>query len=180
MKKPYPLVISAFPGTGKTYATEKLRLAGLTVSDSDSSLWPKENFPANYIKHISEIIADGTHDVIFVSSHDIVRTALEDACIFHILMYPSIESKVEYMCRYKERGSPQGFIDLLSEKWDEWIGAMDSLELEFPDRPLYRAAIYRMAGDGLCIHHMWPFRVNEMRAAVEKAMEEDKLFSNKN
>ncbi len=175
MSKPYPIVISAFPGTGKTYATERLREAGYIVSDSDSSLWPKENFPANYINHLLEMISDRTHDVIFVSSHDVVRSALHDADIFYTLMYPHHSAKEEYLRRYKGRGSPDSFIDLIGSKWDEWIDAMDMLEYEVTSKPPRRVATYRMMGDGLTLSQLWPIRAPEFREALTRARQAENL-----
>ncbi|QIN99774.1 hypothetical protein vaffelhjerte_154 [Salmonella phage vaffelhjerte] len=108
-------VISAFPGCGKTYFTKCFP----RVLDSDSSKFQKDNFPANYIEHISQAIEEGK--LILVSSHKEVRDALHAAGIDFILLYPERELKEEYLARYKERGSPDSFISLLDSKWDEWI-----------------------------------------------------------
>jgi len=91
-------VISAFPGTGKTYCYNKLKELGITILDSDSSefSWIKDengnntternpDFPDNYIKHIKENI--GKVSIIFVSSHDIVREAMTKENIDFILVY---------------------------------------------------------------------------------------------
>ena len=75
-------IISAFPGTGKTYFhTHKGPLA---TADSDSShfSWISKGvrhpeFPANYIEHINDLM--GKVDYIFVSSHQDVRNALTAA-----------------------------------------------------------------------------------------------------
>jgi predicted nucleotidyltransferase len=79
-------IISAFPGTGKTYFYNKNKE---TTMDSDSSQFSgvkdqngnntKErnpNFPKNYIEHIKENI--GKYEFILVSSHKEVRNALKD------------------------------------------------------------------------------------------------------
>ena len=49
MKK--TLLISAFPGTGKTYSYEN---SNKIILDSDSSKFDKNDFPNNYINHIKE------------------------------------------------------------------------------------------------------------------------------
>jgi hypothetical protein len=69
MKK--TIIVSAFPGTGKTYCWVN---TDLDVIDSDFSTFAKSDFPNNYIKHIKSKI--GTKDIILVSSHSIVREAL--------------------------------------------------------------------------------------------------------
>jgi hypothetical protein len=122
-------VISGFPGIGKSHFKNEV---GGKVLDSDSSLfsWESEgvrhpDFPNNYIKHIQENI--GKADIILVSSHDNVRKALVDAGIEFTLVYPSRHLKEEYMYRYIMRQSPEGFITLMHNKWDDF---MDELDLQ--------------------------------------------------
>lgn len=47
------IVIAGFPGVGKSYA---MRIDdgynGIYVRDSDSSKFPKDGFPQNYVEHI--------------------------------------------------------------------------------------------------------------------------------
>ncbi len=122
-------IISAFPGTGKSYFYNENKS---TTIDSDSSefSWVKDdqgnntkernpNFPQNYIEHIKENI--GKYEFIFVSSHKEVREALKDNCIFFYLIYPDVNRKEEFVQRYIDRGSPNGFIKLIESNWDEWI-----------------------------------------------------------
>ena len=122
-------IISAFPGTGKSYFYNENKS---TTIDSDSSefSWVKDdqgkntkernpNFPQNYIEHIKENI--GKYEFIFVSSHKEVREALKDNCIFFYLIYPDINRKEEFIQRYIDRGSSNGFIKLIESNWHEWI-----------------------------------------------------------
>lgn len=122
-------IISAFPGTGKSYFYNENKS---TTIDSDSSefSWVKDeqgnntkernpNFPQNYIEHIKENI--GKYEFIFVSSHKEVREALKDNCIFFYLIYPDVNRKEEFIQRYIDRGSPNGFIKLIESNWEEWI-----------------------------------------------------------
>jgi len=122
-------IISAFPGTGKTTYHSKHSQSSLD-SDSSNFSWIKyENgnntnqrnpeFPANYIEHIKQNI--GKYEFIFVSSHKEVREALLDNSIFFYLVYPKIDRKDEFISRFKERGSSEGFINLLDSKWEEWV-----------------------------------------------------------
>ena len=83
-------VISAFLGCGKTTAYIKLK-DKIDVLDSDSSFFDKKDFPRNYIEHIKSNI--GKVDVIFVSSHQIVRNALKENNITFSMYYPSKERK---------------------------------------------------------------------------------------
>ena len=116
------ILISAFPGTGKTYFFNN---TSLDVLDSDSSTFDKNDFPANYIKHIKENM--GKVDIILISSHEDVRYELEQSKLGYNLVYPDKELKDEYIQRYKERGNEDTFVKLLEDNWDEW---QDDMELE--------------------------------------------------
>jgi len=113
-------VISGFPGIGKSHFQSTRE----RVSDSDSSKFPKDNFPANYIEHIKVAINDNAF--VMVSSHDVVRQALVDNNIPYMLVYPAKELKAEYMQRYTERGSPQPFLDLMDKNWDSFVDGCKS------------------------------------------------------
>jgi hypothetical protein len=103
-------------------------------SDSSNFSWAIENgekvrnpeFPANYIEHIKENI--GKYKYIFVSSHEEVREALFDACIFFYLVYPEDRRKEEFLQRYVDRGSPEGFVNLISNNWDKWQKEMSFID----------------------------------------------------
>lgn len=127
-------IISAFPGCGKTYCYNKYLGSDIIILDSDSSnfSWVKDrngnntetrnpDFPENYIKHIQENI--GKADIIFVSSHDEVRKALEEDNIEYLLVYPypDKECKNDFIDRYKKRDSPKSFIDFISENYEKFI-----------------------------------------------------------
>lgn len=126
------MIISGFPGVGKTNFFKNQRYLGKVCLDSDSSnfSWIKDengnntternpNFPNNYIKHIKDNI--GKVDIIFVSSHETVRKALEKANIKYVLAYPELGAKEEYIRRYKERGNSETFINFVSGNWDNFI-----------------------------------------------------------
>ena len=104
------LIVSGFPGTGKSHFFNSTTRF---VLDSDSSTFDKSDFPRNYIEHIKSKI--GQADIIFVSSHKDVRDALVAEGMDFILAYPSIDLKDEYIQRYKDRGSNEGFINLISK-----------------------------------------------------------------
>lgn len=112
-------VVSGFPGIGKSHFFNRQQELGLKVMDSDSSKFPKDNFPQNYMQHIGEAMYQC--DYLLVSSHDAVRRALVDAGVVYTLVYPHISLKDEYMRRYKERGSPQPFLDLMEKNWDSFV-----------------------------------------------------------
>lgn len=123
-------IISAFPGTGKSYYYDNHKE---TTLDSDSSGYSwiikdgkkirNPEFPSNYISHIKENI--GKYDFIFVSSHKEVREALKDNCIFFYLVYPDYDRKDEFVKRYRDRGNPETFIKLVEDNWDLWVKECD-------------------------------------------------------
>ena len=134
------LVISGFPGIGKTYAQQHIQ-GRILDSDSSNFSWARNadgtvktdvngvklrhpEFPQNYMEHIKGNM--GYADIIFVSSHDNVREALNKASIPHVLVYPSAEMKEEMVQRYIDRGSPQGFVDLIKKNWENFINGMKS------------------------------------------------------
>lgn len=40
-------------------------------------------------------------------------------------MYPDISAKAEYVQRYVDRGSPEGFINLVKKNWELWISELE-------------------------------------------------------
>jgi len=122
-------VISAFPGTGKTYCVNNIKNRFYLDSDSSQFSWISSgvrdpNFPQNYINHIRSNI--GKCDAIFVSSHEIVRKSLRDNGIEYILIYPNKSLLDEYLKRYRNRGSQDSFISLLENNWDLWIDSCEN------------------------------------------------------
>jgi hypothetical protein len=117
------ILVSAFPGTGKSFYHSHRYVDALPFkmsSDSDSSKFDKKEFPENYIQHIKEEIIKET-PIVFVSSHKAVRDALVFYNLPFVLVYPSKDLKEEYLERYKKRGSNDNFIQLISNNWGNWI-----------------------------------------------------------
>lgn len=116
-------VISAFPGCGKSHLYNILKET-IDILDSDSSKFDKANFPKNYIDHIKDNISKV--DIILVSSHEDVRKELVKNKIDFTLVFPHISLKDQYIERYKKRGSPENFIKLLDNNWDNWIEQLEN------------------------------------------------------
>lgn len=129
-------VISAFPGCGKSYCFGAYK-DNFAMLDSDSSRFSwvvDENgestgerhpdFPSNYIEHIKSNI--GKVDIIFVSSHDIVRDALRAADIKTVMVSPKREMKDIWLDRLSKRGSEDKFVDFISSKWNDFIDGMEN------------------------------------------------------
>jgi len=118
-------VISGFPGVGKTVFCSRSKYeAKVLDSDSNRFNWICEGvrnpeFPQNYIGYIKENI--GVVDVILVSSHAVVRKALEENGIKYELVYPNIKLKEGYLERYRQRGNEQTFIDMMNTNWGKFI-----------------------------------------------------------
>jgi hypothetical protein len=116
---------------------------GEKILDSDSSLFSwiydengnktnerNPDFPNNYIRHIKKHME--TDDIIFVSSHKVVRDALKENDIPYILIYPSINMKDEWIRRFKERGNDKSFIEFQKDHWDEFI--TDMMNETYPEK----------------------------------------------
>lgn len=139
VKLPKPLIISAFPACGKTYAVNNLQEKyHLKMVDSDSSAysWTENHernpeFPDNYIEHIQKLYSlpdDEKPDIIFVSSHEVVRSALITANFRYILCYPSTFLKDEWMRRIRERGSDDKFIKFIDDNYMQFIHDIESMD----------------------------------------------------
>lgn len=130
------LIISAFPGCGKSYCVkhEQDKFKKMIVDlESSNYSWCEDkngvkernsNFPKNYIDAIKENM--GIANVIFVSSHKEVREALKEAGLDYILVYPNYYQKAEYLKRYKKRGDSPNFISQIDYNWEEWIEECDN------------------------------------------------------
>ena len=105
---------------------------GQKILDSDSSefSWVKDEngnntsirnpkFPQNYINHIKEKML--SEDIIFVSSHDVVRDALKQNNIPYHIFYPKKEHKQRWIYRFEKRGNDEKFISFISDNWDKFI-----------------------------------------------------------
>lgn len=124
-------VILGFPGIGKTYAFEHQDELGVRVVDSDSSKFSwlpgrvgverNPDFPANYIRHIEEMLDDPTIRFIFVSSHEAVREALVAKGILCVLVHP-VEGYLskELMLDILRKRSGDKFADMVDSNWDIW------------------------------------------------------------
>ncbi|MBW2998391.1 ATP-binding protein [Candidatus Woesearchaeota archaeon] len=123
-------IISAWPGTGKTYLG---RNSDSTIIDFRSGLYSKDdekiinpNFPENYIGAMKKIIPN--YEIILISCHSVVIDALEKEKISYTLIYPEIFLKEEYIKRYKNRANPEGWIQNVANNWEKWIKDFDKLK----------------------------------------------------
>lgn len=118
-------IISGFPGIGKSSLYNQ---APERIADSDSSQFDKSEFPDNYIVHIRSLLEEGVKDYILVSSHFDVRDELEERGFPFFLVYPERGLKEEYLQRYRDRKSPQAFVDMMDANWDKFITGCEDQE----------------------------------------------------
>lgn len=127
------LVISAFPGGGKSWVAQNP--GDLIVADSDSSgfSWASQakkirhpEWPNNYVRHILK--QQAVSDIVFVSTHKEVRDAMVAADIPFILVYPDLSMKQEYIQRYIDRGNAPAFVALLEQNYETWIAELEAQE----------------------------------------------------
>lgn len=118
-------IIAAFPGTGKSYLYKHQNATSppLEIKDSDSSNYPKANFPINYLDDIESTV--GQVDILLISTHSDVLAGLEERGILYTLIHPDKSLKIEYLERYLMRGSPASFIKLLDDKWSIFMGDLE-------------------------------------------------------
>ena len=91
-------------------------------------------FPGNYIDAMLFYPpSDGT---LLVSTHQEVRTLLSAYDVAFGLVYPERRLRDEYLERFRRRGSPQEFVDLMAAQWDAFL---DDLERE--DRYSWRCVL---------------------------------------
>ena len=125
-------IYSIFPACGKTWLYKHQEDFGLKILDSDSSQfsWIRVNgniernpdFPNNYIRHIKE--NTGKYDCIFVSSHKVVREALDAEGIDFTIVYPEQSCKAEWIgrCYIREINFEDGCSTaVMYNNFDDWI-----------------------------------------------------------
>lgn len=124
------IVVSAFPGTGKSWLAAHAGGFDLTVSDSDSSRFtrlpdggPNPWFLDDYLAHVRRMRS--SHDLVLVASHREVRDRLHEERIPFVYVLPEPGLRAEYLERYRRRGDDRGFIDRMDAHWDAWTNGTD-------------------------------------------------------
>lgn len=121
-------IISAFPGTGKTFFCENVNPKALGIRFSEYA-WISRgtrnlDFPKNYIEKIKNSMRES--ELILVSSHaEVVKGLLREKLDF-TLVFPSMNLKEEYLRRIKQRGDSEEYVELLSKNWESWVGELES------------------------------------------------------
>lgn len=125
------LIISGFPGIGKTTAERVYRESidcestpfhyVFEPSCPDGVEKENPNWVKEYVDFIEKSAKDGKYNFIFISSHLKVREELDMRMIPYIVVAPEKCLKDEYLARYVKRGDCAEFIIEVSESWDEWL-----------------------------------------------------------
>lgn len=149
MKK--TLIVSAFPGCGKTYLYENqehltFKNEKFTFQDSDSSHYEKhENWAKEYVNDLKKLL--GTVDFIFVSQHEILLAELEAQHIPFVVVAPD-NSKSELSDKQRQLIKQQWFgrfilrdnshikdfdkwLNCLKKNYDDWTSS-DNLKKHHP------------------------------------------------
>ena len=130
------IVVSAFPGCGKTYAFEHQEELGWCIKDSDSSKYEKEpNWEKTYVSDIKNAIESGEYDFIFVSQHDGIRKELQDQGVPFATVSPPghdgavysrfLLEKAAWFDRFKDRDNSHikdfdKFMKVLEDNYNSW------------------------------------------------------------
>lgn len=151
MKK--AIIICGFPGVGKTtIATNRSNILDAESSCFSWKVNPESpemrtrntSFPQNYISFIEGAMSE--YDMILTSSHKVVRDGLKERGIKYIIVAPKRDLKNEYLVRYLKRGSDIDFIELLNEKWDEFL-----TEIENDGAPVILLDTCEVLADVICL-----------------------------
>ena len=132
------VIVCGFPGVGKSrYCTSGTDLRVLDLESSDFSnirFWPD-----NYLSYIQQTVGKNEYDVIFISSHDVVRHGLMEMGIPFVVATPEPWEKKKYIARYKNRGDSLEFIQLLDDNWDKWLSDINKETRVFGTRVIWLA-----------------------------------------
>lgn len=132
------MIIAAFPGTGKTYASKHLVWASLDAEssdfkwlDNDSSkskeqskgTFKKENpnFVNDYVDYLEEKEEENQHHIIFISTHKEVLDELTARKMPFVIVVPDISLYDAYIDRYTKRDNPESFVNLMRDKYTEFV-----------------------------------------------------------
>lgn len=123
------VIIAGFPGVGKSYFHKNVKKFKSADSDSSQFSWIESptgdkirnpNFINDYMNHINGLVHKDI-DFILTSTHEDVISALIDSGYRITIVAPKVELKELYLKKYKERGSPDSFIELMDKNWESFL-----------------------------------------------------------
>lgn len=130
-------VIAGFPGVGKSFTSERedcldLESSSFSWLSDDKHRWRNPNFPLNYVDELLRQLASGKYKYIFVSTH---KESLEFICraigYNNLIVFAPVNNnhvRAKYLERYKQRGNDESFINLIDNKWNEFLDDINSLK----------------------------------------------------
>ena len=126
-----PIIISGFPGIGKTECAKRHS----NILDLDSSSYHKgvrRSDPVwvdRYVLDIEQAFGSAMDNenvrYILVSSHREVREKMKERGVPYLFIAPDPACKNEYLIRYLKRGSSISFIDKLNYMWCKYIWPLE-------------------------------------------------------
>ena len=126
-----PIVISGFPGIGKTECAKRHS----NILDLDSSSYHngvRRSDPVwvdRYVLDIEQALGSAMDNenicYILVSSHREVREKMKERGVPYLFVAPDPACKNEYLIRYLKRGSSVSFIDKLNYMWCKYIWPLE-------------------------------------------------------
>lgn len=160
------VLISAFPGMGKTYAYNLFN-KDVKVLDLDTNQFDEPNFPGNYVRYIMENIS--SYDLIFISSRKEVRDMLDIVGIDFDLFYPDKERKSEFIENYVIRHSKPDFIKNVDLNWDKWIDEIENEENEHCHLHCLRHKGEFIGNNGMILQYVAQVKKNAFPEKEEKS-----------
>lgn len=141
-----PIVISGFPGVGKSRYSSNFSVISDSfivldaesanyhkTNDSSNNLFdltcPAEHWAVKYVRDIKRTLEQSENlRYILVSSHKEVRDELKKQSVPYIVVVPNKRLKREYLVRYLKRGDSLEFIDKIMDHWDKWLDDIQKTE----------------------------------------------------
>lgn len=133
VKKGTALIISGFTCIGKTFLCGNWKELKTNlpigevgeVVDLDSSEWPRDDFPANYLAHIRQTADQPGDRIILVSTSPGVAEQLHSEGYYVAQVYPRGEPEcrdewLRRLARREKGGRDSRLYRLVAENWDNW------------------------------------------------------------
>jgi len=114
-------IIVGFPGIGKSFISRDL---------SDQYSWLNIHDEPGYTKGAEDSFLSGVlllaqkPGVLLLPAHRMVGEFLVSQNLVFTSVFPKRGLKEEYLRRYRERGSPEGLVELVGKRWDLFVDNM--------------------------------------------------------
>lgn len=114
-------IIVGFPGIGKSYVSK---------DTTGAYTWLNIHDEPGYAKGAEDSFFDGVlllaqePGVLLLPAHRMVGNFLISQNLAFTSVFPKRGLKDDYLRRYRERGSSEGFVKLVDERWDPFVDNM--------------------------------------------------------